>query len=356
MRPADFAKLVRGLAEKPGVPHSRLILGGDHLGPNPWKHLPAEDSILKVKALVKDYVEAGFTKIHLDASMACSKEETPSFDKVAKRAAALCVVAEIHAPDPKSLSYVIGTEVPVPGGEIDDMSRIQVTSPDRLRETVETHKAAFAKAGVPQGMERAVAVVVQPGVDFPHNDVIAYSRHDAAALTQAIKAFDGPAFEAHSTDYQQTVHLRKLVSDHSAILKVGPEITFRFREALVALDEIEKLLALKECASVTSAVLHAMDDNPTDWKGYYLGTADEVEMLKLFSTSDRIRCYWDNPQVRAALVRLIMNLRSIGIPSAIASQFGMRDAAGMLDDDSVDLIGDRVQRAIERYYRASGWL
>ena len=26
---------------------SRLILGGDHLGPNPWKHLPADNALDK---------------------------------------------------------------------------------------------------------------------------------------------------------------------------------------------------------------------------------------------------------------------------------------------------------------------
>lgn len=230
MKPADYASMVRSKANEAGLSTDRLVLGGDHLGPNPWKHLPSGEAMAHAEVLVKDYVEAGFTKIHLDASMACLGEEIPSFELVAQRSAKLCIVAEKYAPDAGKLSYVIGTEVPVPGGETDDMAGIQVTTPERLAKTIETHKVAFVAAGVPQGIDRAIAVVVQPGVDFSHESIFHYDREKASVLTSAINRFDGLAFEAHSTDYQSTENLAALVADHSVVLKVGPEITFRFRE------------------------------------------------------------------------------------------------------------------------------
>lgn len=176
LTPAAYAANIRHKAHAVGLAANQLILGGDHLGPNPWKHLPAADAMERALALVKAYVEAGFTKIHLDASMSCGGEPVPSFEQVAERSAELCAVAEAHAPDPGLLSYVIGTEVPVPGGEADDMAGIAVTTPARLAATIDTHKIAFAGRGVPQGIDRAIAVVVQPGVDFSHDSIFHYHR------------------------------------------------------------------------------------------------------------------------------------------------------------------------------------
>ena len=73
MTPADFRGFVEANRPAAGLPASRLILGGDHLGPNPWKHLPAEEAMQRAEAMVAAYVEAGFAKIHLDASMGCAR-------------------------------------------------------------------------------------------------------------------------------------------------------------------------------------------------------------------------------------------------------------------------------------------
>lgn len=40
MTPADFVAFVHGIAERVGFPRQRIILGGDHLGPNPWSGEP----------------------------------------------------------------------------------------------------------------------------------------------------------------------------------------------------------------------------------------------------------------------------------------------------------------------------
>ena len=49
-------------------------------------------------------------------------------------------------------------------------------------------------------------------------------------------------YEAHSTDYQKKDSLKKMVEDNFAILKVGPWLTFAFREAVFALAKIEEEL------------------------------------------------------------------------------------------------------------------
>lgn len=354
LTPADFAHRLRGKAEDARLHSGDLILGGDHLGPNPWRHLPAPEAMDRAKTLVQDYVRAGFTKIHLDASMACGGEPLPSFELVASRAADLCAVAEETAPNPSKLSYVIGTEVPVPGGETDDMTHIAVTLPERLAETVETHWAAFATRGLRHAMERVIAVVVQPGVDFSHSAVIDYDPNKARELVSALGSFPNLGFEAHSTDYQSTKCLSALVRDHSAILKVGPELTFRFREAVMAMDAISAHLPDEENIPLVPVVLAEMTAHPDHWAPYYQGCPATLDYLKLFSLSDRIRYYWDSPAVRDTLKRRLSAWSKRQIPWPLASQYGLA-VDGYCVPTGQDILRHPVRDSIARYYSACGW-
>ena len=107
MRPADFHGAVFDLARQENFPEDRLILGGDHLGPNPWQSLHACEAMAHAEAMVSEYAAAGFTKLHLDASMPCKDDPHSLPDTlVAERASRLCHAAEQAAPG-KTLSYVI---------------------------------------------------------------------------------------------------------------------------------------------------------------------------------------------------------------------------------------------------------
>ena len=77
-------------------------------------------------------------------------------------------------------------------------------------------------------------------------------------------------FEAHSTDYQTAAALAALVRDHFAILKVGPAVTFALREAVWALDRIEREWhgEAKPSACATT-ILDAMRADPRHWRKYY---------------------------------------------------------------------------------------
>ena len=46
MKPRNFPRLVLGLAERRGLSADRVVLGGEHLGPNRWRGLPAEEAII----------------------------------------------------------------------------------------------------------------------------------------------------------------------------------------------------------------------------------------------------------------------------------------------------------------------
>ena len=71
-------------------------------------------------------------------------------------------------------------------------------------------------------------------------------------------------YEAHSTDYQSRAALKDLVCDHFAILKVGPALTFAFREAAFALAMMEKeLYPAGERSQLIETVEAAMLGNPS---------------------------------------------------------------------------------------------
>lgn len=325
MTPADFTDFVDEIAGRVGFSRANVLLGGDHLGPNPWKHLPAEEAMAKAEAMIVAYAEAGFTKLHLDTSMGCAGEPVALPDAVtATRAARLAKAAEdtIRGRDGVLPVYIIGTEVPVPGGALEELDTLEITSPEAAIETVRVHREAFEAAGAGDAFARVVGAVVQPGVEFGNENVIAYEPAKAAELSACLKKLDGIVFEAHSTDYQTPRALGQLVDDGFAILKVGPGLTFALREALYGLDQIAAFLfpGARRCtlAELIEVVMRA---EPENWQKYYHGTAEERRLQRHFSYSDRIRYYWPHPEVSAAVNELLSLLDGVTIPETLISQF-----------------------------------
>ncbi len=354
MTPQAFMTWLTGLAREADVSLDQLVLGGDHLGPNPWKSEPVAQAMAKAREMVRLYVEAGFTKIHLDASMACGGEAPPSFGEIAARAADLCAVAERYAPDPEKLIYIIGTEVPIPGGETEEPDALDVTSVARFRDTIETHREAWDAQGLNAAWPRIVSVVTQPGVDFGHSSIYPFVPEKAEPLRKAILAEEGLTFEAHSTDYQSTDALSDLVRNHFFFLKVGPELTFRFREAVWALAAIQDEIGGGPSTGIRDVIQRRMDAKPDYWRPYYGGTAEEQRILKTYSYSDRIRYYWSDPEVAAALDLLLRKLSDGPIPQTLVSQAFIGFEFGEMPDSPRALLEHHVQRCIKRYFRASG--
>ena len=135
MKPADFVALVRAVAQEEGFPADRILLGGDHLGPNRWQSGPAEKAMSEAETLMAAYVEAGYEKIHLDASFVCADDTAPLSDEiVASRCVRLARVCERHAAGRPPV-YIIGTEVPTPGGAVDEEG-LHPTSPADAERTL----------------------------------------------------------------------------------------------------------------------------------------------------------------------------------------------------------------------------
>jgi D-tagatose-1,6-bisphosphate aldolase subunit GatZ/KbaZ len=367
--PTGFVSYVREVAAGVPFPAERIILGGDHLGPHPWQREGAAAAMEKAEEMVRQYVLAGYSKIHLDASMRLADDpggpsQGPSEVTITERTSRLAAAAEaahheLPSGSPAPL-YVIGTDVPPPGGEREEADGIWTTGPREAERTIALTRETFERRGLGEAWGRVMAIVVQPGVEFGDANVFEYDRKKAAPLKALIERHPGLVYEAHSTDYQAPDRLRELVEDHFAVLKVGPGLTFAFREAVFALEEIEREWLGDRSGSTLSGLRGVMEDamraDPRHWEGYYRGGEHERRFARRWSLSDRIRYYWPRPEVEAALARLLANLEERPVPLSLVSQYlpvqynAVR--GGSLSPAPRDLIRHKILEALVPYARA----
>lgn len=357
MLPEDFRRYLTAIATSRGLAPEKLILGGDHLGPNPWRHLPAKQAMEEAELTVRAYAQAGFRKIHLDASMACADDPPALSDEtIARRAAALCAAAEEESPELKPL-YVIGTEVPTPGGATEELTQLAVTTRDAAAETLTVHRRILKEMGLGHVWPRVIALVVQPGVEFDHTSVVDFDPARVAHLSALLEEEPTLVYEAHSTDYQRPEAYGELVRGGFAILKVGPALTFAMREALDALARIEtELLPVEQCSRLLEVVEQVMLRDRRNWEQHYAGDARAVHLLLRYSYSDRVRYYWNNPEIQQAVEHLLSNLSRVEIPETMLSAF-LPDQyravrAGTLKAEAHALIVHRIRQVLLPYAQA----
>lgn len=363
LTPKTFTEYLAQLAGQARFPLNRLLVGGDHLGPYPWKSESAGSALAKSAGMVRAYIANGYRKIHLDTSVPCADDPDGVVDPrtAALRAVELCQVAEQEAlfqPEAPLPVYVIGTEVPTPGGAGMITETVQITDPQSAAETLFLLEQAFKKARMEEAWERVIALVVQPGVEFSDKAIIPYDRNLTKQLVAFIRQLPGIIFEAHSTDYQLPSVLRQMVIDQFAILKVGPALTFAFREAVFALERIEQERFSgwkgRRLSRLRATMLHLMQQKPEHWRQHYQGSESEVALKLVFSYSDRIRYYWDQPEAQVALSILIENLLEHPPSLVLLSQYLPRQylkvREGLLAADPQAWVWDYVQDVLQSYH------
>lgn len=365
MKPADYADMVLKLAEEIDFPKERIILSGDHLGPFIWQHLDSETAMKYSKELVRQYVAAGFRKIHLDPTMPLADDDLSAFgtDIIAKRAAELAAVSEKTYEATKNETiwsyrpvYVIGSEVPVPGGTQEEES-VAVTTPEDLNATIECFKNAFLSVGLPQVYEDTVAVVAQIGIEFSDEAVHPYNHALAIELSNELKKHSPLRFESHSSDYQTLACLKSMIEDGVGIIKVGPEMTFALREAFFSLskieDELQPLYGYESSHFIDVLESVMMKSEPNYWRKYYHGTPEQQALKRKYSYSDRSRYYFTQPEVVSAQKKLLENLNKVEIPLTILSQYlpvqYMKIRNRELSCDPFAILIDKITDVVDRY-------
>lgn len=370
MTPKDFKQYVYNLANEIGYDTTKLFLGGDHLGPLTFAKYDEDKAMDLAKTLIHDYVYAGFTKIHLDTSMKVASDDPNtrlSDETIARRGVILAKVAEDAYqellkvnPDAVAPVYVVGSEVPIPGGSTAAVDQgVSVTKVEDFEATYKTFKQAFIDAGLEKAFERVIAMVVQPGVEEKDSGCTEYDREKAKELTSAIKTYPNIIFEGHSTDYQTKIKLRELVEDSVSILKVGPGLSFAAREALFALAYAEKEF-VKNTDIKASNFLEVLDakmlEEPKYWIKHYHGSERDIALKRKFSFSDRSRYYMPTKEVKEAIDILFNNFKD-GVPLNLLSQFMpiqyTKVREGYLKNNPEDLVIDRVTNTIDEYLYAT---
>jgi len=366
MTPKQFADGMRVAAASAGLPPGRVLLGADHLGPFAWRSEPSASAMAKAGDLARLCVQVGYQKIHLDTSMPCGDDKILDENTVAERAAILCRAAEeayedLPAGSPRPL-YVIGTEVPPPGGEVAEGQCPTPTKVEDVHRTLDVFHSAFRAHGLLAAWENVVGLVVQPAVEFGDAVVFDYERQKARALSAGLPKSPALVYEAHSTDYQSPAALAEMVEDHFAILKVGPWLTFAYREAVFALSSIEREILGHKHGVRTSQVREALESemlrNPAYWRSYYRGDEDELRLSRAFSFSDRCRYYWPQPSVQEEVKLLLHNLSRFSCPLTLLSQYlpieyeAIRE--GSLKNNAAAIIGHHIRRVLRFYAAACG--
>ena len=369
MTTADFRDFVYEIADSINLDRNRVILGGDHLGPLPWCSEPEASAMEKAAVLVQSCVLAGYTKIHLDTSMRVGDDDTHvalDVNVCARRGAWLCQKAEeafaqykAEHPDAVPPVYILGSEVPIPGGDTDADAEMGVTKVEDCQRTIEAYEREFAERGLEDALSRTVGFVVEMGVEFHERSLDEYD-HEAAKEISAYMKTKPFAIEGHSSDYQTQENLKAMCEDGVSILKVGPAFTFSMREAMFALESIESQIYAdrpEKCSKFRETLERVMLEHPKHWKPYYKGNENEQKISRAYSFYDRSRYYMSRPEMVEARQKLLDNLSEGTIPLCMLSQYlphqYYRVRAGELENTGEAILLDRIGDRIDAYLYAT---
>jgi D-tagatose-1,6-bisphosphate aldolase subunit GatZ/KbaZ len=351
--PIGFASQMIAIAEAEGLPRERLLLGADHLGPYHWRHQSPMHAMEAAAQLASEYVRAGYRKIHLDASQPLL-DDPPAvpLEVAAHRCVDIAAACEEAAHEDAPV-YIVGSEVPMPGGER-EKSVGAPSSPENLKRTLSVFCRVFHERGLGAVWPRVMGVVVDAGVTFGDEFILDYQ--PLPELKKAIERYPGWVFEAHSTDYQRPVNLKRMVEDHFFILKVGPWLTYTLREALFLLELMEKeLYPTGKASHFRETLFRVMIEQPVHWRGYHSAGQESAAYHLAYSYSDRCRYYLSHPEVAASRQRLLDNLGPV-IPGSLISQYMpiqyRKVRSGRLPPSPRDLMIDRICEVLGYYAEA----
>jgi D-tagatose-1,6-bisphosphate aldolase subunit GatZ/KbaZ len=364
MRAPDFIRFVLDICDRAGLARNQIMFGGDHLGPQAWRDQDAGTAMDRACDLVRSFVEAGFTKIHLDCSEGCRGEPAQISDAVsAERTARLAAVCEAHAPRPDEVLYVVGTEVPPPGGARTEEGEdgIVPTSPESALATLAEQRRRIEEEVSPQAWSRVIGLDVQPGLEFSGDAVHRFDLKSPDRLSAVLEGFPGLSFEAHSTDYQDPEVFAELARRHFAILKVGPALTFAYRRAIYALDHIAGWYGgHRNRKPLPETMERLMLAKPDYWTRHYSGRPDEIHRLRHFGYADRIRYYWNQPEAQSVIGAIISLLERQRFEPPLIEQYFAPDTIAQAETIRRTgmgwpqaLIAAQIQQALDPYLQAS---
>jgi D-tagatose-bisphosphate aldolase class II non-catalytic subunit len=217
--------------------------------------------------------------------------------------------------------FVIGTEVPPPGGaRADEAGDIAPTTAASAAATLAAHRSAFEAAGSAQALAQIGGLVVQPGVEFSPMHVHHLPLQRDPGFRAVIADWPDLCLEAHSTDYQNPAAFHRLAELGFAFQKVGPALTFAWREAVYGLDHLAHLAGWVKATPLVEVMEDIMLNDPGYWQGHYHASAGDLRVQRHVGLADRIRYYWPSPRAKMAVQSLFLALEGRDLPDPLLRQ------------------------------------
>ena len=278
-----------------------LFLGGDHLGPLPWKNTSKEIALKNSIKLIRDFLQQKYCKIHIDTSIKCKDDKTINNEIIFERTKEILETPSIKK-RLKDKFLIIGTEVPLSGSG--DEKKMTITSEEQIKDECDQFKDVLKELKL---KNKKFGLVIEPGMKYMHSTVVV-PKFKKFLKKKKISKEENFVFEAHSTDFQSQQILTKLVNNNFKFLKVGPELTLNYSKAIFFMHKIEKKLFKANHSNIKKVILNSMLNNPKHWKEYY---NRKNKNLFLSSKLDRMRYYLQTNSVIKSINLLKKNINTI---------------------------------------------
>ena len=348
--PQNFMKEISNIRKEINFDKKKLFLGGDHLGPLPWKKQNKAAAIKKSISLINDFLKQNFCKIHIDTSIKCKNDKYINSDIIFYRTNQILNNESIKKKI-RNKFLVIGTEVPLSGSG--DSKKIIKTNIKQIKAEVLKFRKILKKLKLKNNL---FGLVIEPGMKYMHSS-IKKPNFTNFSKKKHISKKNNFVYEAHSTDYQSKTILKQLVKNNFKFLKVGPELTYNYSRALFFMENVEiKFFKIKN-SNFKKTIFSTMLKNKKYWDGYY-----EKKKFKLFLNSklDRMRYYFNTKSVANSIEVLKKNINLLDkkIILSLMSQnekkeFLFFDKKKLSNFDAIKLIF--ISQSLKKYFGACGY-
>ncbi len=351
--PKNFFNSVNNIAKKLKY-QKKLYIGGDHLGPLPWKNKNSKLGIKNSIKLINDCLKSNYSKIHIDTSIKCSDDTKLTSEEIFSRTKIILNKIKKNK-KLRKIFLIIGTEVPLSGGN--DKSKIKLTSKAQIIEEVKKFKNILKSINL---MNKTFGLVIEPGMKFMDYK-IQIPKFKNFKNKQKLSKKNKFVYEAHSTDYQPKSSLKKLVNNNFKFLKVGPELTYNYCRSLFLMEKIERSYQFPISSNFEKKIMNTMQKNKKYWKNYYSGNKRKLNNLLLNSKLDRMRYYLNVQNITKSIDLLRKNINKTE-QSEIIKYLKKRkiifnnkliNKANFKNFDLINFIF--LEKTFQKYYSASGY-
>ncbi len=352
--PQEFYNDIKKILKQNNFSFKNFYMGGDHLGPLPWKKKNKKTAMNNSVQLINKCLDSNYSKIHVDTSIKCINDKIINHSIIFDRTKYILQNSKLK----KKLSkifLIIGTEVPLSGSN--EKGKIKLTQKNQINLEVKKFRDLLRTL---YKKKLKFGLVVEPGMRFMHNS-IQRPNFTNFKPKRKISKKNNFVYEAHSTDYQPLNVLIKLVKNNFKFLKVGPELTYNYSRSLFAMEKIEKKYLKNNFSKIKDNIMTTMLKDKKYWKEYYSGNNQKIKKLILNSKLDRMRYYLNKHKIRISIIKLKKNINSLS-SEKIKKYFLFKENKTLFDKklvknlsnfDLINLI--YISKSLNRYYSACGY-